>query len=173
MPIRPEETPEETSLPTPAATPTPYPSSETESESGSASSNTTVHTATPFPTESLQPRIMSSSADDFRTPAQLQAAHITNVLHKTPIKPPLSATNYVAWSDSVRFGLSAASYDIFLETDEIDDTGLDHVRHVATKKCIFHWLLANMETSQSTRFISMISTFENGIKNTPFSPALL
>lgn len=30
-----------------------------------------------------------------------------------------------------------------------------------------------METVQSTRFISMISTFDEGVKNTPFAPALL
>lgn len=62
---------------------------------------------------------------------------------------------------------------MFLLSDDIDGTGLDHDRHVATKKCIFHWLLANMETVQSTRFVSMISTFEDGIKHTPFAPALL
>lgn len=30
-----------------------------------------------------------------------------------------------------------------------------------------------METNQSTRFVSMISKFENGVKNNPFAPALL
>lgn len=114
-----------------------------------------------------------SSSEELGTPAQRQAAHVTNILHKTPIKPTLSASNYAAWSDSVRFGLSAASYDSFLESDDNDDTELDSKRHLATKKWIFNWLLANMETSQSTRFISMISTFEDGIKQKPFAPALL
>lgn len=114
-----------------------------------------------------------SNNEEFGTSAQRQAAHVNNILHKTPIKPPLSPSNYAAWSDSVRFGLSAASFDSILESDENTDHELEDKRHITTKKCIFNWLLANMETSQSTRFISMISTFENGVKNTPFAPALL
>lgn len=68
--------------------------------------------------------------------------------------------------------MSAASYDSFLESDENNDNDIDERRHLATKKCIFNWLIANMETNQSTRFISMISKFEEGFKVTPFSPAL-
>lgn len=163
----------EDSLPTPAATPAPHPNPESEYESDSATPSASAHTATPYQPDipSLSP--MSASLDEFGTPAQRQAAHVTSILHKTPIKPSLSATNYVAWSDSVRFGLSAISYHSFLESDDIKDSGLDASRHTATNKCIFHWLLANMDTSQSTRFISMISTFEDGMKNTPFAPSLL
>lgn len=171
MTSRPKESLEETILPTPASTPAH--NSESDSQSNSTESNTSAHTATPYQDHRQLNNTMASSSDQYGTPAQRQAAHITSVLHKTPIKPSLSATNYVAWSDSVRFGLSAASYNLYLESDDIDEAGLDESRHTATKKCIFHWLLANMETSQSTRFISLISTFENGVKTTPFAPALL
>lgn len=171
-----EDTPiPEESLPTPASTPAPYSFLDSEYKSDSATSSASIHTAIPYQPQSdpIHPSNMSSTNEEFGTPAQRQAAHVTSTLHKTPIKPSLSATNYVAWSDSVRFGLSAASYNVFLETDEIDDTGLVPSRHLATKKCIFHWLLANMETSQSTWFISMISSFEDGIRVTPFAPSLL
>lgn len=170
MSDRSKESPEE-SLPTPLSTPAPFPESEYDSDS--ANSSISAHTATPFQPDPIVHPTMSSSAEEFGTPAQRQAAHVTSLLHKTPIKPSLSATNYVAWSDSVRFGLLAASYNNFLDSDEIEDSGLDPSRHTATKKYIFHWLLANMETTQSTRFISMISHFEEGIKITPFAPSLL
>lgn len=159
-------------LPTPVSTPQSIDhllESENDS-SGSESIDSEQSTYTAIPHTRF---IMPSSSEEFGTPAPRHAAYVTSLLHKTPIKPNLSSSNYVAWSDSVRFGLSAASYNMFLESDELAGTGLDQDRHLATKKCIFHWLLANMETTQSTRFVSMISVFENGIKQTPFSPALL
>lgn len=172
MSSRSKDTPEHT-LPTPASTPSPILSTESGDESDSADFSTSAHTATLFSTNHPPPPIMSSTIDEFATPAQRQAAYVTNLLHKTPIKPALSATNYVAWSDSVRFGLSATSYNSFIESDEVEESALDPSRHTATKKVIFNWLLANMETSQATRFISMISNFKDGVKITPFAPALL
>lgn len=170
-PNNPEET-RQNQLLTPASTPAPIQlSSDPESDSESLSSDQSTHTAIPH--NQLSAPNMSPPNEEFGTPAQRHAAYVTSLLHKTPIKPSLTSSNYSAWSDSVRFGLSAASYDMFLISDEIEGTGLDSEKHIATKKCVFHWLLANMETTQSTRFVSMISTFENGIKQTPFSPALL
>lgn len=170
-PNNPEET-RQNQLLTPASTPAPIQSSsDPESDSESLSSDQSTHTAIPH--NQLSAPNMSPPNEEFGTPAQRHAAYVTSLLHKTPIKPSLTSSNYSAWSDSVRFGLSAASYDMFLISDEIEGTGLDSERHIATKKCVFHWLLANMDTTQSTRFVSMISTFENGIKQTPFSPALL
>ena len=160
-------------LPTPASTPAPDPVSLEEGDTVSSGSSQSAHTAIPSHSSPLPPTPMSN-ADDFGTPAQRQAAHVTSILHKTPIKPILAASNYAAWSDSVRFGLSAVSFDTFLESDDFEkDDGLDERRHTATKKCIFNWLLASMETNQATRFISMISKFDNGVKLTPFAPALL
>lgn len=159
-------------LPTPAATPAPVQESSDKDDTYSSSSSHSAHTAIPSFTSSSQPVTMSAQ-DEFGTPAQRQASHVTNILHKTPIKPTLSTSNYAAWSDSVRFGLSAASFDSFLESDEHTKDDMEEKRHLATKKCIFNWLLANMETSQSTRFVSMISKFEDSVKNTPFAPALL
>lgn len=164
-------------LPTPASTPiAPYHSSNEDSDTKSSGSSHSAHTATPILHQTNQSRTLSemSNPAEFGTPAQRQAAHVTNILHKTPIKPTLSSSNYAAWSDSVRFGLLAAPYDDFLDSDERnEEDSVDERMHTATKKCIFNWLLSNMETSQSTRFISMISKFENGVKTTPFAPALL
>lgn len=158
------------------STPHPDPVSSDKGDTVSSGSSQSAHTAIPIHTTSFIPptSFPMLSSDDFGTPAQRQAAHVTSILHKTPIKPILSASNYAAWSDSVRFGLSAVSFDSFLESDDLyKEDGMDERRHTATKKCMFNWLLANMETSQSTRFISMISKFENRVKNTPFAPALL
>lgn len=166
----------EDQLPTPASTPAPDPVSSDEGDTVSSGSSQSAHTAIPThpsPHPYTTPFAMSNS-EDFGTPAQRQAAHVTSVLHKTSIKPILSVSNYAAWSDSVRFGLSAVSFDSFLESDKFDkDDGMDERRHTATNKCVLNWLLARMETSQSTRFISMISKFDNGVKITPFAPALL
>lgn len=166
----------EDQLPTPVSTPVPFSTLSEESDTESSASSHSAHTATPFPHSAITTNTFPamSSSLEFGTPAQKQASHVTSILHKTPIKPSLTASNYAAWSDSVRFGLSAASFDSFLESDEVnEDDGYDEKTHLATKKCIFNWLLASMETNQSTRFVSMISKFENGIKNTPFAPALL
>lgn len=152
----------EDQLPTPANTPAPFLESPDDSDKDSSGPSHSAHTATPILNSSIPTVHISTMSNvlEFGTPAQRQAAHVTNILHKTPIKPILTASNYTAWLDSVRFGLSAASYDSFLETDEmIEEEGYDEKMHLATKKCIFNWLLANMETSQSTRFVSMISKF--------------
>lgn len=100
------EDPSGSTLTTPAATPAPYLSSESDHDSSSVSSSTSAHTATPYQPETPPIPAMSATLEEFGTPAQRQAAHVTSILHKTRIKPSLSATNYVAWSDSVRFGLS-------------------------------------------------------------------
>lgn len=131
---------------TPASTPAPIQSpSDLESDSDSLDSDQSIHTAIAH--EQIQVLNMSHSHEEFGTPAQRHAAYVTSLLHKTPIKPTLTSSNYAAWSDSVRFGLSAASYDMFLTSEEIEGTGLDNERHIATKKCVFHWLLANMGTT--------------------------
>lgn len=166
----------EDQLPTPVSTPAPVPSFSEDSDTDSSGSSQSAHTAVPVTISTLpiENSFIMSNAADFGTPSQKQASHVTNILHKTPIKPILTASNYAAWSDSVRFGLYAALYDSFLESDDLDDDeGYNEKTHLATKKCIFNWLLASMETAQLTRFVSMISKFENGVKNTPFAPSLL
>lgn len=73
MSSRPEDLPED-SLPTPVLTPAPFSYPESEFNSDSVSSSVSSHTLTAF-----------------------HPAHVTSLLHNTPIKPSLSATNYVAW----------------------------------------------------------------------------
>ncbi|EGG00366.1 uncharacterized protein MELLADRAFT_111935 [Melampsora larici-populina 98AG31] len=114
----------------------------------------------------------SNEPMDTDTPAQRQAMKMNSILHKIIIGIKLTASNYVAWSDGVRFGLMAASYDHYLDSEEAGGL-LDAKIVLATKKAIFYWLLASIEAAQSTRFISMISKFENSIKTTPSSPSLL
>ncbi|EGG08679.1 uncharacterized protein MELLADRAFT_61736 [Melampsora larici-populina 98AG31] len=159
-------------LPTPATTPAPFSNldesdAEIQSESHSETSNSTVHS------DQTTVPVMASVPIDTDTPAQKQSIKVNSILHKITINTKLSATNYNPWSDDVRFGLAAASYDQYLIVKDVPTVITDPEVILATKKCIFHWLLASMESAQSTRFISMISTFENGIKNTPSSPFLL
>ncbi|EGF98607.1 uncharacterized protein MELLADRAFT_113410 [Melampsora larici-populina 98AG31] len=110
---------------------------------------------------------------DNDTPAQRQSIKINSILHKIILSTKLTATNYVAWSDGVRFGLMATLYNHYLDLEEAGGDGIDLQVDLATKKALFYWLLASIEPVQSTRFISMISKFENGIKITPPSPSLL
>lgn len=67
----------------------------------------------------------------------------------------------------------AASYDIYLDSEDAGSSGIDPKVLLATKKALFHWLLASIEPAESTRFVSMISKFENGVKTTTPSPYLL
>lgn len=110
--------------PTPASTPSSSHPDPDSSDSESIGSDRSIHTAIPHHSDNTLPT-MSTASEEFGTPAQRHTAYVTNLLHKTPIKPSLSASNYVAWSDSVRFGLSASSYDTFLMSDDIEGSGLD------------------------------------------------
>lgn len=109
-------------LPTPVSTTGNHDYTESESDSSDSSSNTKV------PNSSSQSCILhtiSGTPDHFVTPIQRLAANFTSLLHKTQIKPCLNSTNYVAWSNSVCFGLSAASYDMFLQSDNHLGTGIE------------------------------------------------
>ncbi|EGG11163.1 uncharacterized protein MELLADRAFT_59957 [Melampsora larici-populina 98AG31] len=110
---------------------------------------------------------------DTDTPAQRQSIKMNSILHKITINIKLSTSNYVAWSDAIRFGLMATSYDHYLDSEDAGGTGMDPEVLSATKKALFYWLLSSIDLIQSTRFISMISKFENGIKITIPSPSLL
>lgn len=123
-------------LPTPGSTPTPESPPEDREYDSLSGSSQSAHTAIPIHHNS---NTTMPNSEEFGTPAQRQAAHVTNILHKTQIKPSLSLSNYAAWADSVRFGLSAVSFDSFLESDDVEEgEEVDERRHVATKKCIFN-----------------------------------
>ncbi|EGG07633.1 uncharacterized protein MELLADRAFT_62417 [Melampsora larici-populina 98AG31] len=175
-----EDTSEDTQLPTPASTPAPVPENgkidvESQIESDNSSSSETAHSAhTTVPSHPITaPAMATTTPIDTDTPAQRQSIKVTSILHKIAITTKLSTSNYVSWSDGVRFGLMAASYDIYLDSEDAGSSGIDPEVILATKKSLFHWLLASIEPAESTRFISMISTFENGIKTTIPSPCLL
>ncbi|EGG03902.1 uncharacterized protein MELLADRAFT_65188 [Melampsora larici-populina 98AG31] len=168
---------DDSQLPTPASTPAP--SSEeiddnhVDSDSSSIDSTHSAHTMVPASHQQINMATTAPEILDTDTPAQRQASKMTSILHKVAISTKLSSSNYVAWSDSIRFGLMAASYDHYLDAEEVTGQTIDPEIILATKKAIFYWLLASIESTQSTRFISMISKFENGIKTTPPSPSLL
>lgn len=178
-----EDTSEDTLLPTPASTPAPDNKlDETNAEStveenleDSSSAESFHSTHALVPNNPVLPSVMATNQPvDNNTPAQRQSIKVNGILSKIVISTKLTASNYASWSNSIRFGLgAAASYDEYLDSDTAHSDGIDPSVHLATKKSIFHWLLAHMEQVQSTRFISTISTFENGIKKTPPSPSLL
>ncbi|EGF99495.1 uncharacterized protein MELLADRAFT_112708 [Melampsora larici-populina 98AG31] len=169
---------EDTQLPTPASTPLPLEDLdkfETEDQPGSSGSSVSApsdHTTVPNASNSTLV-MASNELIDTDTPAQRQSIKMTSILHKIAISTKLSSSNYVAWSDGIRFGLMAASYDHYLDSEEAGAQGINPDIHSATKKAIFYWLLSSIDLTQSTRFISMISKFENGIKTTDPSPSLL
>ncbi|EGG12625.1 uncharacterized protein MELLADRAFT_101051 [Melampsora larici-populina 98AG31] len=177
-----EDTSEDSLLPTPASTPAPENEfEETDAESDTEGNNEDTSSESFHSTHTLVPNnpspaliMANNQATDYETPAQRQSIRVNGILSKITINIKLDATNYAPWSDSIRFGLgAAASYDEYLDSESAHSDGVDPSVHLATKKSIFHWLLANMEQTQSTWFISMISTFENGVKKTPTSPMIL
>ncbi|EGG10238.1 uncharacterized protein MELLADRAFT_103661 [Melampsora larici-populina 98AG31] len=177
-----ESASDESQLPTPASTPAPFQeeidktnaNSQLEDQSDHSSSAETAqssHTVTPA---GQDPSLVMASNDpiDTDTPAQRQSIKMNSILRKIAISTKLTASNYTAWSDGIRFGLMATSYDHYLDSEDAGGQ-IDAEIVFATKKAIFFWLLASIESTQSTRFISMISKFENGIKSTTPSPSLL